>query len=199
MERYGAALIVTEGVVLLQPVDVWVKVKVREPAATPVTTPALVTVANEGLLLAHVPPLTGLNVIVDPIHRLVEGVLTVGNALIVTADVVLLQVVVVLVNVKVTLPAATPVTTPALVTVANEGLLLTHVPPLIGLNVIVDPAHKLEDGTLTVGSALIVTADVVLLQVVVVLVNVKVTLPAATPVTTPALVTVANEGLLLTH
>src|SRR5258707_8114764 len=121
------------------------------------------------------------------------------SVLIVTADVVLLQVVVVLVNVKVTLPAATPVTTPALVTVATEGLLLTHVPPLVGLNVIADPTHKLEDSTLPVGSALIVTADVVLLQEVVVLVNVNVTLPAATPVTTPAFVTVASEGLLLTH
>src|SRR5260221_5450112 len=95
--------------------------------------------------------------------------------------------------------SATPVATPALVTVAREGLLLTHVPPLIGLNVIVNPIHKLDDGTLTVGSALIVTADVVLLQVVVVLVNVKVTLPAATPVTTPALVTVASEGLHLNN
>src|SRR5258706_13334515 len=97
----------------------------------------------------------------------------------VTADVVLLQVVVVLVKVKVTLPAATPVATPALVTVAREGLLLTQVPPLIGLNVIAEPIHKLDDGTLTVGSALIVTADVVLLQVVVVLVNVIVRVPGS--------------------
>src|SRR5258707_12377402 len=76
------------------------------------------------------------------------------SVLIVTADVVLLQVVVVLVNINVTLPAATPVATPALVTVAREGLLLTQVPPLIGLNVIAEPIHKLDDGTLTVGSAL---------------------------------------------
>src|SRR5258706_5225247 len=195
----GSALIVTADVALLQVVAVLVNVKVTLPAATPVTTPAFVTVAREGLLLTHVPPLIGLNVIAEPIHKLDDGTLTVGSALIVTADVVLLQVVVVLVNVKVTLPAATPVTTPALVTVATEGLLLTQVPPLVGLNVIADPTHKLEDGTLTVGSALIVTADVVLLQVVVVLVNVNVTLPAATPVATPALVTVAREGLLLTQ
>src|SRR5258707_1039088 len=194
-----SVLIVTADVVLLQVVVVLVNVNVTLPAATPVTTPALVTVASEALLLTQVPPLTGLNVIADPIHKLEDGALTVGNALIVTADVVLLQVVVVLVKVKVTLPAATPVTTPALVTVANEGLLLTHVPPVVGLNVIVDPAHKLEEDALTVGFALIVTADVALLQVVAVLVKVKVTLPAATPVTTPALVTVATEELLLTH
>jgi hypothetical protein len=104
-----------------------------------------------------VPPLVGLNVIVEPTHKLEEGVLIVGFALIVTADVVLLQVVVVLVNVNVTDPAATPVTTPAFVTVANEGLLLTQVPPLVGLNVIIEPTHKLEEGVLTVGCALIVT------------------------------------------
>src|SRR4051812_26935786 len=111
---------------------VFVKVNVTLPAATPVTTPPLFTEATPELLLTHVPPLDGLNVIVEPTLKEDDGALTVGNALIVTADVVLLQVVDVLVNVKVTLPAATPVvTTPAFVTVANDVLLLTHVPPVV--------------------------------------------------------------------
>jgi hypothetical protein len=85
-----------------------------------------------------------LSVAAVPLHLVVVPLITdVGRALIVTADVVLLQVVTVLVNVKVTLPAAAPVTTPALVTVAKEGLLLTHVPPVVGLSVMVELTHRL--------------------------------------------------------
>ena len=47
----GKGLTVTDEVVAGQPVDVCVNVNVTEPAATPVTTPALVTVASELLLL----------------------------------------------------------------------------------------------------------------------------------------------------
>jgi hypothetical protein len=61
------------------------------------------------------------------------------------------------VNVNVTLPAATPVTTPPLVTVANAVLLLVHVPPVVGVSVIVLPAHIDETGALTTGSGLTVT------------------------------------------
>ena len=60
-------------------------------------------------------------------------------------------------NVNVTLPAATPVTTPAFVTVANEVLLLAHVPPVVGVSVIVLPAHIDDTGALTTGSGLTVT------------------------------------------
>ena len=63
------------------------KVKTTEPAASPDTTPALVTVATLGLLLTHVPPLVGLNVIVDPTHKLVKGVLTTGVVLMTTTGV----------------------------------------------------------------------------------------------------------------
>jgi hypothetical protein len=45
----------------LQPVAVKVKVKVAEPAATPDTNPAFVTVAIASLLLTHVPPVDGDN------------------------------------------------------------------------------------------------------------------------------------------
>ena len=117
---------------------------------------------------------------------------TVGGALIVTADVVAVQPVTVFVNVNVGLPAATPVTRPALVTVANDGLLLNHVPPVVGDKLVVPPIHIAAFPViLTTGGPLTVTAEVVAEQPVAVFVNVNVGLPAATPVTKPALVTVA--------
>jgi hypothetical protein len=197
----GNGLTVTAVVVLLQLVVDEVKVKVAEPAATPVTTPAEVTVATDGLLLTQVPPVVGDKVVVDPIHiELLPVMLTAGKALTVTAVVVLLQFVVDEVNVKVAEPAATPVTTPAEVTVANEVLLLTQVPPVVGDKVVVDPIQmELLPVMLTVGKAFTVIAVVVLLQFVVDEVNVNVADPAATPVTTPAEVTVATAGLLLTQ
>ena len=54
------------GRVLLQPSDVLVYVNVTEPAATPVTTPALVTVATAVLLLAQVPDVFGVTLAVKP-------------------------------------------------------------------------------------------------------------------------------------
>jgi hypothetical protein len=186
-----------------QPVAVLVKVKVAEPAAIPVTKPTFVTVAIAELLLTHVPPVVGDNVVVDPTQMDEAPVmLTVGFALTVTALVGFeAQPVDVLVKVNVALPAATPVTTPALVTVAIAVLLLTHVPPVVGESVVVVPTHiVVAPVMLTVGLAIMVTADVAFdTQPVVVLVNVKVAEPAATPVTTPALVTVATAVLLLTH
>ena len=151
----GKAFTVTEDVVLLHPVDVWVNVKVTEPAATPVMTPALVTVAIALLLLTHVPPVVGDNVAVLPTHT-VAGAVTTGKAFTVTEEVVLLHPVVVDVKVKVTEPAATPVMTPALVTVAIALLLLTHVPPVVGDNVAVLPTHTVA-GAVTTGKAFTVT------------------------------------------
>ena len=60
---------------------------------------------------------------------------------------------------KVTLPAATPVTNPALVTVALVGSLLVQVPPVVGDNVIVFPIQT-DDPALTTGKALTVTVAV---------------------------------------
>ena len=199
-EAIGAvvAAIVTDVVVLLQLVVVFKKVKVALPVATPVTTPELVTVAIELLLLVHVPPIVGDNVIVLPTQTEAPA-LTTGSALMDTALVVALQVVeVVSVKIKVALPAATPVTTPELVTVAIELLLLVHVPPIVGDNVIVLPTQT-EAPAVTTGCALMVTAVVVALQLVVASVKVKVALPPATPVTTPVLVTVAFVVSLLDH
>ena len=64
---------------------------------------------------------------------------------------------------KVTVPAATPVITPAFVTVATAVLLLAHVPPLVGDKVAVLPTHTVA-GAVTVGFALTVTDEVVLLH-----------------------------------
>ena len=60
---------------------------------------------------------------------------------------------------KVTLPAETPVTKPALETVAFVASLLIHVPPVVGDNVIVFPIQT-DDPALTAGKALTVTVDV---------------------------------------
>ena len=57
---------------------VLVKVKVAEPAETPVITPALLMVATLVLELFHVPPVVGLAVIVAATQTFVSEVLTVG-------------------------------------------------------------------------------------------------------------------------
>ena len=79
--------------------------------------------------------------------------LTVGFGLTMTNEVVLLQFVVPSVKVKVTLPAATPVTTPVFVIVATAGLLLTQVPPVVGDIVMMLPAQT-DAPALIVGNAL---------------------------------------------
>ena len=136
----GASIISTKEVTALQPVVELLKLKFTLPDETPVTIPALVTVALLLLLLVHVPPVVGDKVIVLPTQT--EGpALTTGKALTVTAEVVALQPVVLSVNINVTLPAAIPVTIPALVTVALAASLLDQVPPVTGEIVIVLPTH----------------------------------------------------------
>ena len=158
----GRALTVTEEVALAHPVVPSVNVNVTDPAATPVITPALVTVATAVLLLVHVPPVVGDKVAVLPTHT-AAGAVTVGRALTVTEEVVLVHPVVPSVNVNVTIPSATPVITPPLVTVATDALLLVHVPPVVGDKVAVFPTHTAA-GAVTVGFALTVTDEVVLLH-----------------------------------
>ena len=63
---FGKAFIVTT-LVAIQPVALFVKVKVELPAFTPVTNPPFVTVTFP-LLLVHVPPLVGVKLIVDATH-----------------------------------------------------------------------------------------------------------------------------------
>ena len=62
----------------LQPVIVFVKVKFTVPEDNPLTIPELVTVATALLLLLHVPPVPGDNVIVLPTHT-EAGAETTGN------------------------------------------------------------------------------------------------------------------------
>ena len=134
------------------------KVNVTLPAATPVTNPASVTVALVGSLLVQAPPVVGDKVIVLPTQT-DDPALTAGSALTVSDEVVLLQPVEVWVKVKVTLPVATPVTRPALVTVAFVASLLVQVPPVVGDKVMVLPTQT-DDPALTAGSALTVTVAV---------------------------------------
>lgn len=183
-----------------QPVMELVNVKVAEPAETPVTTPALDTVATAGLLLTQVPPEVGDSVVVELTQILLNPVmLTTGNGLTVTGSVGTDSQPLLLVNVKVAEPAPIPVTTPALVTVATAGLLLAQVPPVVGDKLVVAPAQiVLRPVMLTTGVLFTVTGFVgAETQPVLVLVKVKVAVPAETAVTTPALVTVATAGLLL--
>ena len=51
----------------VHPVDVSVKIKRAEPFATPVTIPALLTTATEGLVLDQMPPVAGDKVVVAPV------------------------------------------------------------------------------------------------------------------------------------
>ena len=73
----------------------------------------------------------GVSVIVLPSQTTVSPPNT-GRLFTVTVDVVLEQPVAVSVNVKVTVPAESAVTSPSLVTVAIELLLLVQVPPVNG-------------------------------------------------------------------
>lgn len=192
----GNGATVTACVVLLHEVDVEVNVKVTDPSDTPETTPALVIVAIELLLLTQVPPVEGLKVIDPPTHT-PAAAFTTGNAFTVNDVVVLLHPEDVSVKVKLTVPAEIPVTKPVLSMVATVASLLSHAPPTDGLNVIKAPTHKLLEGRLTVGISLTVTVGVVLLNPVEVSVKVKVTVPAEIPVTNPALSIVATPTSLL--
>jgi hypothetical protein len=148
----GRSLTVAVVVVALQPVDVSVYVKVTVPADIPVTTPALLTEATTGLLLAQVPPVVGDKVAV--LFTQTAGMpVTVGSAPTVTADVVLVHDDDARVKVNVADPAATPVTTPAFVTVAIPLLLLTHVPPVVGESVVVLPIQIVEAPVILVTGA----------------------------------------------
>jgi hypothetical protein len=186
-----------------QPVVLFVNTNVAVPFDNPVITPLLFTDATAVLLLTQVPPIVGDRVVVVPSHNAETPViLAIGKAFIVTAAVGKeAQPVVVLLKKNVAVPLDMPVTTPALLTVATNVLLLLHVPPVVGDKVVVPPTHIDElPIILTVGNELIVTAGVAKdVQPVAVLVNVNVAVPLATPVTTPVLLTVAVAVLLLTQ
>ena len=113
----------------------------------PVTTPEFVTDATFGFELTQVPPEVGLRIVVLPTHRIVPPViLTNGLSPIVTG---------VLrddehpvedsVYIKVAVPIERAVTKPELLTDATEGLLLIHVPPPIGVKLVVPLIQMLFD------------------------------------------------------
>lgn len=157
----GKPFTVMVEVVLLQPVEVWVKVKVTGPADMPVTAPKSVTEATTGLLLAHVPPVAGDNVVVA-FTQIAVAPDTVGKVYTVTGKVVPEHPEIE--NVKVAVPARTPVTTPAFVTVATEGLLLIQVPPEEGDNVVV-PVTQIAEGPVISATGVVLTVTFVTVEV----------------------------------
>lgn len=102
-----------------------------------------------------------------------------------------------------TVPAATPDTTPVVPTVATEPLLLLQAPPETELlNVIVLPTQTEVGPVIVPGSVdgLTVTFTVALvLPHPFVTVYEIVVVPVATPLTTPELLTVATDGVTLVH
>jgi len=195
----GRAFIVTVAVILQPLLLVYVITLV--PAETPVTTPALVTVATPGVADTHGFTAAGtpdpVKFVVAPTHAFSVPVI-VGLAFIVTVAVILQPLL--LVYVITLVPADTPVTTPALVTVATPGVADTHGFTAAGtpepVKFVVAPTHAFSVPVI-VGSAFMVTVAVILQPLL--LVYVITLVPAETPVTTPALVTVATPGVADTH
>lgn len=163
-------------------------------------TPELVMVATALLSLTHTPPVVGANVVVPPIQMVpapVTETATLGFTVPVSA--VEAQPVEVCVYVKLAVPAEIPVTKPAFVTVATPALLVDHVPPEAGDNCVVKPIH-IADGPVKLTTGMMFTVILAVgadTQPEDVSVNVKFAEPGPTAVTTPPLVTVATELLLL--
>jgi hypothetical protein len=165
------------------------------------TTPKFVTVATALLLLVHVPPVVGDNVVV-PLTQITLGpvMFPTGQELIITARVGNDIHPPILVKVKVADPTDNPVTIPSLLTLAILVLLLDQVPPVVGDNLVV-PFMQIEFAPviLTVGAALTVTAEVGNEAHPPALVKIKVADPGDIPLTTPELLTLAITELLLDH
>jgi len=161
--------VIAGGVVLTVTTDVMkhpvpsVYVITGVPAAMPVTTPELFTLPSAMLLLLQVPP-PGVdpNTVVEPVHTVSVPVIGVGIGLTVigldtehpVGNVYTME----------SVPFATPVTTPVVEpTVANEVLVLLHVPPRdVELKVIVAPTHTVDRPAMAAGNGLTVTmADVI--------------------------------------
>ena len=126
----GNGLTVTTAVVV-QLVDVAVKVMMEVPGVTPVTKPdPVITVATAGVPLLQVPPpASPLSEVVKPWHTLNVPVMAVGNALTVITFVLLQPPL--NVYIMVVVPAATPVTLPNASTVAVAIAPLLQVPPVV--------------------------------------------------------------------
>jgi hypothetical protein len=200
-----------------------VAVIVVVPAATPVTTPLADTVAAAVLLDVHTTtrfvttvPLTSFtvatSVVVWPATTLaVAGATVTLPTAVCVAVTVELPLLPSLVAVIVAEPGATPVTTPVVETVAMAVLLDDHATArsvtttpfaslTVAVSVVVWPTVTVAVGgdtvTLPTGDGVTVIADVPLF---VSLVAVIVAIPPLTPVTTPAVFTIATCVLLELH
>jgi hypothetical protein len=115
------------------------------PAATPVTTPELLTVATLGVAVDQLPPPVALlRVVVIAVDRVVLPViaLTIGAAFTVNIAVTVLPLTVYDI---VVVPATKPATIPVLPTVATVMLLLLQLPPdAVLLTVVLEPTHTLS-------------------------------------------------------
>ena len=136
---FGLTVIGSEGLET-QPVLVSLKVKVAVPADIAVINPLLSIEATEGSELDQTPPDEGRIWEVSPMQIASGPLITiVGSSNTITGAVLLELHPAALVNVNLAKPWLTPVTTPALVTVATDGLSLVQVPPELGNKVVVLP------------------------------------------------------------
>lgn len=113
------------------------------------------------MLLLHVPPVVVLvNVVDAPAHTLLPPLIAPGAAFTVIVFVAEHPDTA---YVTVDVPGAIAETTPVLVMVATEVLLLLHVPPAVALDhVIVVPAHAVAEPLIAAGAALTVIVWVAL-------------------------------------
>lgn len=163
---------------------------VSRPGATPVTTPAVLTVAMVVLALVQVPPVTAsARVPVDPTHTTDAPVMVPasGSGFTVTACIAIADPhMLVTVYLIVSTPAATPVTIPVDPTVASVVLALLHAPPVVAsASIIVSPAHTDDPPVMLPATGKALTVIGALMRHPVGNVYVIVSRPASTPDTTP--------------
>jgi len=184
-----------------QPVAVFVYTNFTEPPSTPMTLPSMETVAISTFPEFQVPPDDGSNWVESPVQiNEAPAILTTGVSCTTTTSLVSeLQPVPESRNIKLTLPSEIPVTRPVLSTVATDGLVLDQVPPLLGISWVSVPIQiEVSPSINTISFPLTVMLSVGSeWQWVRASTKTNETLPALTPVTTPALVTVARALLEL--
>ena len=117
-------------------------VMVAVPWAIPVTTPVVLpTVATDGVLLVHVPPIVVLvTVVVEPIHIGATPKIGAAGGTTVTISVTNVDPHVFVTIYEMTdVPVATPETIPLLLTVATPVLALLQAPPVVTSANVVEP------------------------------------------------------------
>ena len=161
----------------------------------------MVTVATDTLLVSQVPPLVGLKVVTSPMQSSLSPVmLTPGpGVMVIILEVSETQPDRVCVNINLAVPLDKPVIKPALLIVATGGLVLIHVPPVVGDKLVVLPTQILPSPfNTTIGLGFTVTGAEFSDTQPCDDVNLKVATPALTPVMIPVVaLTVAINGLLL--